>query len=261
MLDFSIAGLAVGLAVGLTGVGGGSMMTPMLIFWLGLPPAAAVGTDLLFATVTKAFGVVLHRRHDTVAWPVVRRLATGSVPAALGTVLALRHLATGNGPPQDLITGVLSVALVATGLGILLRSGLAGRPGRAPGWLERLRRPERAVPVTVAFGVLLGVLVTLSSVGAGAIGTAFLVWLYPDLTTAEVVGTDVAHAVLLALVAGLGHASLGNVEPAVLAALLAGSLPGMYLGTRLGRGMPDRLLRPALAGVLMLVGIGIFMQG
>ncbi|HYW92245.1 MAG TPA: sulfite exporter TauE/SafE family protein [Gammaproteobacteria bacterium] len=261
MLDFSIAGLAVGLAVGLTGVGGGSMMTPMLIFWLGLSPAAAVGTDLLFAAATKTFGVVLHRRQNTVVWPIVWRLAAGSVPGALITVLILRHAAAGGGLPQGLITGVLGVALVATALGILLKGALQRRRGATPGWLARLRQPGRVEPLTVAFGVLLGVVVTLSSVGAGAIGTAFLVWLYPELRATEVVGTDVAHAVLLALVAGLGHVSLGTVEPSVLGALLVGSLPGMYLGTRLGRGVPDGLLRHALAVVLLMVGIGMFIQG
>ncbi|HYW75439.1 MAG TPA: sulfite exporter TauE/SafE family protein [Gammaproteobacteria bacterium] len=260
MFAFSLAGLIVGAAVGLTGVGGGSMMTPWLIYGFGLPPVSAVGTDLLFSGATKAFGAALHGRQNTIAWRIVFCMALGSVPGVLITLCALRALSQWGGVPHGLITGVLSIALLGTGLGILLRTGMR-RLGTAaaPNWLLTLRRPSRLGAVTAGVGFLLGISVTLSSVGAGAIGTVFLMGLYPELTASEVVGTDVTHAVLLSLLAGFGHASIGTVEPSVLTALLVGSLPGMYLGTRLGHGVPDRVLRHTLAMGLVVLGAGMLL--
>ena len=253
MIDpsYSIAGFAVGAIVGLTGVGGGSLMTPLLVLGFGVPAVTAVGTDLLFAGVTKTGGAVSHGLRGHVDWRVAGLLAAGSVP---GTAIALATLATlapaGHGA-KLLVSGALGVMLVLTALALIFRARLqAWAQARAGnGWIARHR-----AAATIATGALIGVAVSFSSVGAGAIGVTALVLLFPLLATLQVVGTDIAHAVPLTLLAGLGHAALGNVDWPMLAALLVGSLPGILLGSHFASRIPERALRHSLAGVLLLAG-------
>lgn len=248
---YSVAGFFVGAIVGLTGVGGGSLMTPLLVLLFGIHPAVAVGTDLLYAAVTKAGGAVVHGRNGTVDWRIVAALGTGSVPAA---ALTLWWLSTHSGSAygsQSLISGTLGVALVLTACALLFRARLQTLAER-PGIGEFRERHLRVL--TIATGAVLGLLVTISSVGAGALGTAALVFLYPRLSAVRIVGSDIAHAVPLTLVAGMGHWWLGNVDWTLLGALLVGSLPGIALGSQIAARMPERFLRPLLAS--MLFGIG-----
>ncbi len=250
---YPVSGFVVGLIVGLTGVGGGSLMTPLLVLAFGVAPATAVGTDLLYAAITKAGGSVAHARHGTVQWRVVVLLALGSVPAAIATTLVLQQIGTSSDMLRQLLTSTLGVALLLTAGAILFRRKLqeiAQRQTRKrAGWRER-----HLNSVTIAVGLVLGVLVTISSVGAGAIGTVALVFLYPKWQTRQIVGTDIAHAVPLTLVAGLGHAAIGTVDYFLLASLLLGSLPGIWIGSQLSARLPERYVRTALATILLVVG-------
>ena len=250
---YTFSGFLVGLIVGITGVGGGSLMTPLLVLLFGVAPATAVGTDLLYAALTKLGGSWVHSRNGTVDWKVVRLLAAGSVPAALLSLWVLHALQLDEKQLRVLITGVLSVALVLTALSLLLKPWVQKLAQREDGAVFELHAHHLA-GATVTTGAVLGVLVTLSSVGAGALGMAVLLFLYPRHGTARLVGTDIAHAVPLTLVAGLGHAALGTVNFGLLAALLLGSLPGIWLGSHLGAGIPERVLRPVLAAMLLLIG-------
>lgn len=248
---YSIAGFFVGAIVGLTGVGGGSLMTPLLVLLFGIHPAVAVGTDLLYAAMTKAGGAVVHGRNGTVDWRIVAALGTGSVPAAALTLWWLSTHSSSAYGSQSLISGTLGVALVLTACALLFRARLQALAER-PGIGEFRERHLRSL--TIATGAVLGLLVTISSVGAGALGTAALVFLYPRLSAVRIVGSDIAHAVPLTLVAGMGHWWLGNVDWTLLGALLVGSLPGIALGSQIAARMPERFLRPLLAS--MLFGIG-----
>lgn len=253
---FSAAGLLVGFAVGVTGVGGGSLMTPLLIWGFGFSPAAAVGTDLLYAAGTKSFGVWLHGRQRTVDWRLVGLLMAGSIPGSVLTVLVLQNV--GVGPAvQQIMMLTLGVAVGATALLTLFRGPAMRllRPSGTTVSVETLARVR--TPVTLAVAFVLGILVTLCSVGAGVLGTMFLFWLYPRLPAVKVVGSDIAYAVPLTLVAGLGHMTLGTIHFEVLGYLLLGSLPGIYLGTRFGFHLPDRILRPGVACVLLVIGSGM----
>lgn len=248
---YSIAGFFVGAIVGLTGVGGGSLMTPLLVLLFGIHPAVAVGTDLLYAAITKAGGSLVHGRNKMVDWQIVFALGAGSVPAAALTLWWLsRHSASTYGS-QSLISGTLGIALVLTACALIFRTRLQ-RAAERPGIREFRERHLRLL--TVVTGVVLGALVTISSVGAGALGTAALVFLYPRMSAVRIVGSDIAHAVPLTLVAGLGHWWLGNVDWSLLGALLIGSLPGIALGSQVAARLPERFLRPLLA--TMLFGIG-----
>ena len=255
-LALVIAGFAVGLVVGLTGVGGGSLMTPILIFFFGIKPYLAVGTDLLFAAFTKAGGTLSLARQRLVPWRVVGQLSAGSLPAALLTLLALRQLGPASDAVQSLMTLTLGVALLLTAAAMLYKAARGRQLTRAGGPvdLQQAARPRHwALPVV--FGAVIGVLVTLTSVGAGAIGVSVLLLLFPLLPLPRIVAADIAYAVPLTLVAGLGHASLGSVDWPLLAALLTGSLPGIWLGTRLIRHTPERLVRSALS---LLIGYAGF---
>ena len=247
---YALSGFAVGAIVGLTGVGGGSLMTPLLVLLFGVAPAIAVGTDLLYASITKAGGVVVHARRRHVRWDIVARLAAGSLPGALITIGVLHFAEIHRGALTRVITQALGIALILTAFAVLGKNRLRQWGSKAPsGWHAR-----SAGPLTVGVGLALGVLVTLSSVGAGALGAAALVFLHPRLSTVEVVGSDIAHAVPLTLVAGLGHAHLGTVDWALLGSLLVGSLPGIWLGSMLSARVPERLLRSGLASLLILIG-------
>ncbi|WP_045226471.1 sulfite exporter TauE/SafE family protein [Methyloterricola oryzae] len=254
-LAYIVSGLAVGLLVGLTGVGGGSLMTPLLVFLFGFAPTTAVGTDLLFASITKAGGVAVHHgTHGSVDWKIVRRLAYGSLPAALGVIFCLEYFDIPKATITSVITVALGVALILTAIALIFRNRLM-KPSQH-GDNQPVGRFERwQTPVTVLTGVLLGILVTLSSIGAGALGTVALFYLYPRLPTVRIVGTDLAHAIPLTAVAGLGHLHMGNVDFVLLGSLLVGSLPGIYVGSHLSARVPEHVLRPALASVLMLIGV------
>lgn len=248
----AVSGFGTGIVVGLTGIGGGALMTPILVLVLGVAPETAVGTDLLFAGITKIFGVVIHGRRGTVHWEVVRRLAAGSLPAAVLTVLLLAYLAS-TPLRSGVILRALGVALLLTAIGMMLRRHLhevgKGLRTRAPASFKRAQPA-----LTVAAGAIVGCLVSLTSVGAGALGTVALAYLYPyRLTPAKLVGTDLAHAIPLTLIAGAGHILLGNIELRLLGHLLAGSIPGILLGSLLSTRAPEGVLRGAIAGVLILV--------
>jgi uncharacterized membrane protein YfcA len=252
---YSISGFAVGLLVGMTGVGGGSLMTPLLILLFGIHPATAVGTDLLYASATKTGGTLVHGLTHTIDWRVVGSLATGSVPATALTLLALSRLDMEGAAAHALITSVLSGALFATAVALVFRGTLLGLYARRFGTVA----PRHVTALTVAVGAVLGVLVSISSVGAGAIGVTALVLLYPNLTTARIVGSDIAHAVPLTLVAGLGHWMLGSIDWNLFGSLLVGSLPGIFLGSYLSSRVPDPILRYLLAGTLSLVGVRLLL--
>lgn len=247
---FAISGLAVGLLVGLTGVGGGSLMTPLLVLVFGVHPATAVGTDLLYAGVTKISGGAVHAYHGSVDWRITRRLACGSVPAALLSLLLLAHLGSSSKASGGIISTTLGVALIVTAITLVFRKALLSR-------LTRLMdgATESTVGVlTVVLGVVLGVLVTISSVGAGAIGATILLSLYPRSPIVRIVGSDIVHAVPLTLIAGAGHWWLGSVNLHMLVSLLAGSIPGIMVSSHFASRVPDRILRPILAGTLAIVG-------
>jgi uncharacterized membrane protein YfcA len=255
---YIISGFGVGALVGLTGVGGGALMTPLLIFGFGIAPAVAVGTDLMFAAITKANGVWSHARLGSVEWPVVRRLLLGSLPAALLSLVVLRYVDVHTEFAQHLMTTTLGIALMISAAALLFRRPLAQGGAAANGATANGASSEtgrKTKIFTVLTGAGLGVLVTLTSVGAGALGAAALFWLYPRLKAVRVVGTDLAHAVPLTAVAGVGHWQLGTVDWVLLGSLLIGSLPGIYIGSRLSARVPEVWLRSVLASLLLLIGL------
>lgn len=253
---YAASGFLVGLLVGLTGVGGGSLMTPLLILLFGFAPVTAVGTDQLFASVTKSAGSVVHGVNRTVDWRIVGRLASGSVPAAIVTLLALYYLRISGNSANALVTKVLSVALAFTALSLILRPWIFYLYKRRVGNLS-LHATTR---LTIATGVALGVLVSLTSVGAGALGVTALLLLYPDIPVGRIVGSDIAHAVPLTLVAGLGHWLQGTVDMELLGSLLVGSLPGIFIGSFLVPRIPEIYLRVLLALVLLFVSYRFLVQ-
>jgi len=244
---YSLSGFVVGALVGMTGVGGGSLMTPLLVLAFGIHPATAVGTDLLYASITKTGGTLMHGLNQTVDWSVTGRLAAGSIPAVAATLWFLHS--SGLAPNAALISTSLGFALILTAVAIVFRPRIVAYAAH----LGELG-PQKVTALTVLTGAVLGVLVTLSSVGAGALGVTALILLYPKLPTARIVGSDIAHAVPLTLLAGVGHWWLGSVDGALLASLLVGSIPGIVLGSHLSGRTPDWVLRPVLAAVLLLVG-------
>jgi uncharacterized membrane protein YfcA len=246
----ALSGLLVGLLVGQTGMGGGSLMTPILVLLFGVHPATAVGTDLLYASLTKTAGTLVHGMNRTVQWRIVRRLATGSVPATAATLLLLAHVDLTGRLGNQIISVTLGIMLVLTALSLLFRQPFLNLVGPQ---LDRLSARQIAV-LTIVVGALLGVLVTISSVGAGAIGVTALLLLYPRTPMAVIVGSDIAHAVPLTLVAGLGHWWIGAVNWPLLGGLLAGSIPGIVAGSYLAARVPESVLRPMLALTLVVIG-------
>jgi len=250
---YTLSGFLVGLIVGVTGVGGGSLMTPLLVLLFGVSPATAVGTDLLYASLTKTLGGWVHGRRDTVDWRVVGLLCLGSLPAAVVTIALLKYLALDEKSLRGLVTGVLSVALLLTAIALLLKSRIRRFAQRRDGTVNELH--HRHLPAaTIATGIIVGTLVTISSVGAGVLGTVALLFLYPRMQAAKVVGTDIVHAVPLTAVAGMGHLALGTVDIVLLGSLLLGSLPGIYIGSHLSARVPEKVLRPVLATMLLIIG-------
>ncbi len=253
---FVFAGFVVGLVVGLTGVGGGSLMTPLLIFAFGIKPHLAIGTDLLFAAFTKLGGTVNLARAKIIDWRIVGQVAAGSVPACLATLYVLKQVGPANPATQAVMTTTLGVALLLTAMATLYKAlrGKAAPSRIAPDDLHAAIR-ARHWTLPVLFGAVIGALVTITSVGAGAIGMIVLMLLYPALPLPRVVAADIAHAVPLTLLAGLGHASIGSVDWSLLVNLLAGSLPGIWLGTHLVHKTPDRVIRSLLSALLAYAGV------
>ena len=240
----------VGTLVGLTGVGGGSLMTPILVLIFNFHPATAVGTDLLYASITKSVGTAVHGHRKTVDWRIVGRLAAGSVPMAIVTLFVLSH-SGGLAPEASGVLGkLLGGALVITGITVLFRPLIVAWAARRSDHND----PRQAALYTILLGAVLGVLVSVTSVGAGAMGITALLILYPLLPIAKIAGSDIAHAVPLTLIAGLGHWWIGAVDFSLLLSLLVGSIPGVIIGSHLGSRASDSVLRPVLAVTLLVVG-------
>jgi len=245
------SGFAVGVLVGMTGVGGGSLMTPLLILLFGVHPATAVGTDLIFAGSTKTVGTIVHAAARTVDWVLVALLAVGSVPATVATIVVLSRFDLQSAAAQHVITVTLGAVLLVTATFLIAGQRIRER------YADRLLKLDRrsVTLLTIALGLVMGVLVTTTSVGAGAIGVTVLLLLHPKMPAARVVGSDIAHAVPLTFLAGAGHWYLGSINGALLMTLLIGSLPGIVLGSYLGTRARDAVVRIALAGVLVIVGV------
>ena len=248
---YSLAGLLVGLLVGMTGVGGGSLMTPLLVLVFGFHPSTAVGTDLLYASVTKSVGTAVHGKQRTVDWGIVAALASGSVPAATVTLFIMAHAGTMGGRAASLLNLLLGGALLLTSFAVFFRPWILKWAGNHIQQLEdfKLRR------ATIILGAILGVLVSITSVGAGALGTTVLLILYPRLPVAKIAASDIAHAVPLTLIAGIGHWLMGSVDLGLMLALLSGSIPGVIIGSFLSSRSSDTILRPVLAITLLTVSI------
>ncbi len=250
------AGSLVGFVIGLTGVGGGSLMTPILVLGFGIAPAIAVGTDLLYAALTKCSGVFFHHKHKTVDWRIVGLLGAGSVPSSLLTIALLEQVKAAGFNSDRLMMLTLSVMLVLTSIIILIKGCLVSYVSHHHGESTFVILVKRyRAHITVLSGIVLGILVTISSVGAGAIGSAILFLLYPYKKPVAIVGTDIAHAVPLTAIAGLGHMHGGSVDYELLTGLLVGGIPAIYLGSLVGRYIPDRWLRTAIAILLFAMGV------
>lgn len=249
-----LSGIATGLLVGLTGVGGGALMTPILLLLFGVAPLAAVGTDLWFAAITKLFATPVHQRHGLIDWQVVKRLWTGSLTASAATVAWLRF----NPIAEESMGGLkaaVALTVMVTAIAMLFQRQLHGMGRR---WRTTEGEGFKAAqgPLTIAAGAFLGILVTMTSVGAGALGAVFLVYLYPlRLTPPRLIATDIVHAIPLALFAGVGHLIIGNVDGALLGNLLLGSVPAVIVGALLSARMPHPILRLVLVAVLFTVGL------
>ena len=248
---YIVSGLLVGVLVGLTGVGGGSLMTPLLVLLFGFHPSTAVGTDLLFAAATKTVGTSIHNAGRSVDWRIVGLLAIGSMPATVLTLLTIAHFGTTSHAVTSAISLVLGIALLLSAVSLLAKDWVLGFAIR--------RNPDygmqQSVGLTILVGFVVGVVVSISSVGAGALGTIALLFLYPRLPVVRIVGSDIAHAVPLTLIAGIGHWYLGAVNFSLLGSLLIGSIPGIVIGSLCARYAKEAYLKPALSLVLILVGI------
>lgn len=253
--SFTIIGFVVGFIVGMTGVGGGSLMTPILVLGFHIQPAIAVGTDLLYAAITKSGGVFVHHKHGNIQWKILKLLFIGSIPASLCSIFIIKYLKNSGINYDHLIMGTLSIALILTSVFLLSRDQLHKlSTDENSAYIKALHRKFRK-PLTIFSGALIGVLVTFSSVGAGVIGAAFLFFLYPKYKAIKIVATDIAHAIPITAIAGMGHAHIGTVDFVLLGNLIIGSLPGIYLGSKFGTFLPDKIMRPVLACILLVIGL------
>jgi uncharacterized membrane protein YfcA len=250
LLTYIISGFAVGLLVGMTGVGGGSLMTPLLTLLFGVSPSVAVGTDLAFASITKSAGTFTHRLRGTVRWDIVGRLCAGALPAAVLATLALNYYGALDQQIGQLIRYSIAGSVLLTVVALLFKGKMLAWINASP---SRQLQGRSLQAATIIAGAVLGTLVTVSSIGAGAIGATLLVMLYPRMSAAEVAGTDIAYAVPLTAIAAFGHWWLGSIDWQLLASLLIGSLPGITLGSWVARAVPERFLRGLLA--LTLTGV------
>lgn len=248
-ITVAFVGLVVGSLIGLTGVGGGSLLTPILV-WMGLPVTAAVGTDLVSNAVTKLVGVVQHQRQRSVAWPWVRVLATGGAPAALAGTMIVAFV-RGRPDAEAWLKHVLGLALVLATVATLLQSWLGRREDAENPEGSNGGRPGAAIYV---LGAVTGLLVGLTSVGAGSLVAPVLL-LASRLSPRRIVGTDIASALVVTAVAGAAHAAIGTVDAMLAANLLIGSIPGVWLGSRLTLHVPRRPLRIVVSGVIFLTGL------
>ncbi len=252
---YPLSGFAVGALAGLTGMGGGSVMTPLLILLFGVEPATAVGTDLLFAAATKATGAKVHAYRGNVEWRVVGLLAAGSLPAALCTILIITRLPPHSHALEHTITLAIGIALLVAGTGLLFHKAGDWLAAKAAAGLSPGVKPA----LTIFLGFVLGTLVSLTSVGAGAVGIVVLRHLYPQLPAVKLVGSDIAHAVPLTLLAGSGHWLIGDVQLALLGSLLLGSIPGIFLASRCAHRIPETILRRVLGLVLLVIATRMLM--
>ncbi|CAB1212158.1 sulfite exporter TauE/SafE family protein [Acinetobacter bouvetii] len=268
-LEFILAGVLVGFCVGITGVGGGSLMTPILISLFRIEPHIAIGTDLLYAAISKFCGSLVHAKKMNIVWPIVLWLAIGSIPASFATHWVLENYLSQSSSYKAVLTMVLGFMLTLTGISIMFR-----------GHIERFfNKIRKDVPVDmtqdlekvnlqakdkrayiVIMGVILGVFVTLSSVGAGAFGVMALLLMFPNLPMIRIIGSDVVHAVLLTLVAGLGHMSSGNVDFHLLGWLLVGSIPAIVVGTLISSRLPEKIIRKILGITLFALGMNFMLH-
>lgn len=246
-LSYVVSGFAVGLLVGLTGVGGGSLMTPLLTLFFGVSPTVAVGTDLAFASTTKVAGTFAHRVRGTVKWDIVRHLCIGALPAAVLAAISLKYFGALDAEIGQIIRYSIAGSVLLTVIALLFR-------GRMQAWViahpEKQLQGRNLVITTIIIGAILGTLVTVSSIGAGAVGATLLVLLYPRLSPAEIAGTDIAYAVPLTAIAAAGHWWLGSINWELLGTLLLGSVPGITIGSLAARAVPEKILRALLATTL-----------
>lgn len=247
----SILGFVVGVLVGLTGMGGGAVMTPMLILLGWAKPVIAVGTDLVWSSITKAFGAFVHYRQQTVDFKIVKRLALGSIPGAVAGLALLAYLRTQGGDAMNkLVVHMLGVALICVALTLLIRT-LRGSPARAAGEIVAFKGPWW---ITTVLGAVVGFLVSLTSVGSGSLIIACLVVIYPATPLKRIVGSDIVHALFLVGVSALGHMGIGSINVGLLAGLLIGSVPGVWLGSKMSAHFPEKILRPVLGTTLLFLG-------
>ncbi|PCI22075.1 MAG: hypothetical protein COB62_01925 [Piscirickettsiaceae bacterium] len=245
---YIVAGASVGFIIGLTGVGGGSLMTPLLVLGFNVQPAIAVGTDLLYAAITKASGVWSHHKLRNIDWGIAKQLCLGSIPGSILCVIAIQYFDISGKTFDSIISSTLGFMLILTSIVIIFKEQIS----------KRFTKRENYAPgpySIILLGAVLGILVTLSSVGAGAIGSALLLILYPSLKSQKIVGTDIAHAVPLTAIAGMGHFHLGHIDVSLLISLLIGSIPAIYIGAILGEKLPEKLLKNFIATTLMLIGL------
>ncbi|MCP4598245.1 sulfite exporter TauE/SafE family protein [Neptuniibacter sp.] len=259
-LAYSFAGLVVGFIVGLTGIGGGALMTPILIVVFGIPPITAVSTDLLYAAVTKFGGTISYARKKLVEWKVVILLLSGSIPGSLLTIGYLKGL-DGLEQIEHLMNLTLGISLVLTSIAVFLRNKIRDQAMKWQHTRAATHARRWRPVVTVTMGFALGGLVTLSSVGAGALGTALLILLYPRMTMQTIVGTDLVHAVVLTAVAGAGHYQMGSVDMALLIYLLIGSLPGVFMGSHIGTRLSPKVMQPIMGSILLAIGLRFVIAG
>jgi uncharacterized protein len=251
---YSLSGLIVGILVGITGVGGGSLMTPLLVLLFGVHPATAVGTDLLYAAITKSAGTIVHGNNKTINWRLVGLLSSGSIPASLLTLYLIHGVDRKSIAAINTITISLGYMLLVTAVLLLFRNIILRS-------VDNYRKHHSPIKVrtistlTVLLGLVLGCLVTLTSVGAGAIGVTVLLALYPRLKIQDIVGSDIFHAVPLTLIAGMGYWWIGEVDWTMIASLLIGSIPGIIIGSHLAPRMHESIVRRILAVILMIVGL------
>lgn len=251
-ISYVVSGFAVGVLVGLTGVGGGSLMTPLLTLLFGVSPTVAVGTDLAFASITKTAGTFAHRFRGTVHWEIVKHLCYGALPAALIATLGLKYFGALDKEIGQIIRYSIAGSVLLTVVALLFRSKMQAWINAHP---EKQLHGTKLLAATIISGAVLGALVTISSIGAGAIGATLLVLLYPRLSPAEIAGTDIAYAVPLTAIAAFGHWWLGSINWELLAMLLVGSVPGITLGSLAARAVPEKVLRVLLATTLTGVAV------
>jgi uncharacterized protein len=246
---YLFSGFIIGVLTGMTGTGGGALMTPVLIIVFGIHPVTAVGTDLLYACITKASGTAVHAWNRTIDWKIVGWMAAGSVPTTALTLLSLFYLDVHGNATANIVTKILGFALFLTAVSIVFRKQIAQLYADKVGIIS----PAVARNLTILTGAVLGVLVSISSVGAGAIGVTALILLYPEMSILRIVGSGIAHAVPLTLIAGLGHWALGSINWMLLGSLLVGSIPGIVFGSMLSPRVPEMVVRVTLSATLILI--------